>query len=137
MGFPTGNHKKFTKQNEILLLTKQNETKRNFAVFVVSRNKRNFAKQFFCFGLFRVSRNKKKDAKWKPYPRYAPNCADSGLKIYLCRSKSETLGFLIEQYFPRPIQSQKLCIVRIWLESSVGDPDPDHFVRIRIRIRGL
>jgi hypothetical protein len=42
------------------------ETKRNFAVFIVSRNKRNFAKQFFCFAWFRVSQNKKKDAKWKP-----------------------------------------------------------------------
>jgi hypothetical protein len=43
------------------------ETKRSFAVFYVSRNKRNFAKQFFHFALFRVSRNKKKDTKWKPY----------------------------------------------------------------------
>jgi hypothetical protein len=57
---------KITKGNEILLLTKQNETKRNFAGFLVSRNKRNFAKQLFCFAMFRVSRNKKKDAKWKP-----------------------------------------------------------------------
>jgi hypothetical protein len=56
-----------TKRNEILPLTKQNETKRNFAVFCVTRNKRNFAKQLFCFALFRVSRNKKNDAKWKPY----------------------------------------------------------------------
>jgi hypothetical protein len=59
--------KKFTIRNEILPFTKRNETKRNFAVFWVSRNKRNFAKQFCCFALFRVSRNKKKDAKWKPY----------------------------------------------------------------------
>jgi hypothetical protein len=29
-------------------------------------NKQNFAKQFVCFALFCVSRNKKKDAKWKP-----------------------------------------------------------------------
>jgi hypothetical protein len=56
-----------TKRNFPFYETKRNGTKRNFAVFVVSRNKRNFAKQTFCFALFRVSRNKKKDAKWKPY----------------------------------------------------------------------
>jgi hypothetical protein len=60
------NQIKFTKRNEILPLTKQNETKRNFAVFCVSRNKRNFVKQSFCFALFRVSRNIKMEAKWKP-----------------------------------------------------------------------
>jgi hypothetical protein len=67
MGFGKGNHKKFTKRNEILSLTKQNETKRNFAVFFVSRNKRNFAKQFVCFALFRVSRNKKRMRNGNPY----------------------------------------------------------------------
>jgi hypothetical protein len=41
--------KKFTKRNEILPFTKLNETKRNFVVFCVSRNKRNFAKQLLCF----------------------------------------------------------------------------------------
>jgi hypothetical protein len=48
----------------------RNKTKRNemkFRCFIVSRNKQNFTKQTFCFALFRVSRNKKKDAKWKPY----------------------------------------------------------------------
>jgi hypothetical protein len=49
-----------TKRNFTFDETKRNETKRNFAVFIVSRNKRNFAKQFCCFALFRVSRNKKK-----------------------------------------------------------------------------
>jgi hypothetical protein len=42
------------------------ETKRNFAVFIVSRNKRNFAKQIFCFALFRVSRNKKRMRNGNP-----------------------------------------------------------------------
>jgi hypothetical protein len=55
-----------TKRNYPFDETKHNETKRNFAVYFVSQNKRNFAKQLFCFALFRVSRNKKKDAKWKP-----------------------------------------------------------------------
>jgi hypothetical protein len=54
-------------RNETKFYLWRNETKRNFVVFFVSRNKRNFAKQFFCFALFRVSRNKKKEAKWKPY----------------------------------------------------------------------
>jgi hypothetical protein len=67
MVFTKQTQNKITKRNEILLFTKQNETKRNFADFIVSRNKRNFAKQVCCFALFRVSRNKKKDAKWKPY----------------------------------------------------------------------
>jgi hypothetical protein len=44
---------------------KLNETK--FRCFCVSRNKRNFAKQLFCFAFFRFSRNKKNYAKWKPY----------------------------------------------------------------------
>jgi hypothetical protein len=48
-----------TKRNFTPDETKRNETKRNFAVFIVSRNKRNFAKRTFCFALFRVSRNKK------------------------------------------------------------------------------
>jgi hypothetical protein len=50
MGFTKRNQKTITEQKKILFLTKQNKTK--FAVFIVSQNKRNFAKQFFvllCF----------------------------------------------------------------------------------------
>jgi hypothetical protein len=52
MNFTVKYNKNCFTDSEILLLTKQNETKRNFAIFVVSRNMRNFAKQFFvslCF----------------------------------------------------------------------------------------
>jgi hypothetical protein len=49
---------------------KNYETKRNFAGFLVSRNKRNFAKQLFCFAMFRVSRNKKRMRNGNP--KYAP-----------------------------------------------------------------
>jgi hypothetical protein len=52
MRFTKRNQKKITKRNEILLFTKQNETKQNFAGYFVSRNKQNFAKHFFvslCF----------------------------------------------------------------------------------------
>jgi hypothetical protein len=62
-GIPETNSEKNTKQVEILLLTKRNETKRNFAVFIVSRN------SFFvslCFALFRVSRNKKRMRNGNP-----------------------------------------------------------------------
>jgi hypothetical protein len=38
----------------------RNKPKRNFAVYFVSRYKRNFQKQCFCFALFRVLRNKKR-----------------------------------------------------------------------------
>jgi hypothetical protein len=55
-----------TKRNFTFDETKRNETKRNFAVYFVSRNKRNFAKQFFCFALFRVSRNKKRMRNGNP-----------------------------------------------------------------------
>jgi hypothetical protein len=55
-----------TKRNFTSDATKGNETKRNFAVYFVSRNKRNFAKQFFCFALFRVLRNKKRMRNGNP-----------------------------------------------------------------------
>jgi hypothetical protein len=64
-------------RNETKFYLLRNETKRHFAVFCVSRNKRNFAKQLFCFALFRVSRNKKKEAKWKPYFL----CVDTGRNL--------------------------------------------------------
>jgi hypothetical protein len=69
-----------TKENEIheTKADKNYETKRNFTFDETKRNETKFrclfcfAKQakfretVFCFALFRVSRNKKKDAKWKP-----------------------------------------------------------------------
>jgi hypothetical protein len=63
---------KITKQNKILLLTKQNETKfRWFFSFAKQAKFRETIVLFryvsLCFAMFRVSRNKKKDAKWKPY----------------------------------------------------------------------
>jgi hypothetical protein len=50
------NQKKIAKQNKILLLTKQKETK--FHCYFVSRNKRNFMEQIFvslCF-MFRETK---------------------------------------------------------------------------------
>jgi hypothetical protein len=66
MWFTKQTMNKISKRNKILLFTKQNETKRNFADFIVSRNKQNFAKQFCCFALFRVSRNKKRMRNGNP-----------------------------------------------------------------------
>jgi hypothetical protein len=55
-----------TKRNLTFDETKRNETKRNFAVYFVSQNKQNFAKQFCCFALFLVSRNKKRMRNGNP-----------------------------------------------------------------------
>jgi hypothetical protein len=54
--------------NETKFYSWRNKTKQNFAVYFVSWNKRNFAKQFCCFALFRVSRNKKRMRNGNPTP---------------------------------------------------------------------
>jgi c-di-GMP-binding flagellar brake protein YcgR len=61
MGVTKRNQKKFTKRNEILLLAKQNETKRNFACFLfretseISRN--NLFRFVSCFAKQKSMRN--------------------------------------------------------------------------------
>jgi hypothetical protein len=59
MRFTQRNQKTITKRNEILLLTERNE----ISLFILFRET---SERIFCFALFRVSRNKKNDANWKP-----------------------------------------------------------------------
>jgi hypothetical protein len=66
MGFPTGNHNKFTKRNEILLLTKQNETKQNEICFCCFAKQGKFRETIFLFRFVSCFKKQKKDAKWKP-----------------------------------------------------------------------
>jgi hypothetical protein len=62
MGFTKRNQKKFTKRNEILLLTKLNETK--FRCFLCFGKQAKFCETIFLFRF--VSCEMRKDAKWKP-----------------------------------------------------------------------
>jgi hypothetical protein len=84
------------------------ETKRNeISLFFVSRNKRNFAKQFVCFALFRVSRNKKRKRNGNPrgegryfsldwFPAALGKC--SSLPVYYILHK-ETESIAIQTFY--------------------------------------
>jgi hypothetical protein len=64
MGFTKENKEKFTKRNEILLLTKQNETK--FRCLFCFAKQAKFRETILLFRFVSCFAKQKKDAKWKP-----------------------------------------------------------------------
>jgi hypothetical protein len=141
MEFPKRNQKKFTKQNEILLLTKRNEISLFFVFRETSEISRNNA---FVSLLFRVSRNKKKGCEMETLPhthsrhwhgiRGLKSPREKNSVRQICPFGWETIcpsGFLKWHYH----KQCGYCLSYAWRECLEDFPERNQLIYICIRLR--